>query len=338
MYPPSLSTCMRMKIKRLQGFCFRRGRVKIVFTYFAVVLCLAIIITYTESSWLPLLPWIFPAPRWVPESLSPLIGVPFTPRRDWYSQFGQDRWVVSGYCRGERASGNNYSCTVKRDKTPAKTHGHFVELGAHDGVKNSNTKALEDRLSWQGICIEPDPLNFRLLSYRRPKCIRKNVLVGSVSGAQESFVSGGVYGGIFGGMGGATGIKRLRSSPPRSSSTAVSVQTVSLTSVLEEVKAPKFIDYLSLDVEGNEVGVLVGLDFSKYKFGRITVEHNFNADARLNVFELLTEQGYIRVEAGSPDKCAISNRPGNEGMCAENEQKFCSCVDDFYVHGSLLQN
>ena len=77
----------------------------------------------------------------------------------------------------------------------------------------------------------------------------KERLVGSVSGAKETFMSAGVYGGIFGGMGGATGIERLRTSPPRSSSTAVSVQTVSLTSVLEEVKAPKFIDYLSLDVD-----------------------------------------------------------------------------------------
>jgi len=60
--------------------------------------------------------------------------------------------------------------------------------------------------------------------------------------------------------------------------------------------------------------------------------------ARLKVFKLLVEQGYVRVEAGSQDICAISNRPGNEGTCAEDEQKFCSCDDDFYVHGSLLQN
>jgi len=122
-------------LKRLQGYRFRRGRDNKVFiTYFAVVLCLALV-AYTESSWLSLLPWIFPAPRWVPEYFPPLIGVPFTSRRDWYSQFGQGRWVASGYCHRERASGSNYSCAVKADKTLVKTHGLFVELGAHDGSR-----------------------------------------------------------------------------------------------------------------------------------------------------------------------------------------------------------
>jgi len=127
--------------------------------------------------------------------------------------------------------------------------------------------------------------------------------VGSVSGAKETFMSAGVYGGIFGGMGGATGIERLRTSPPRSSSTAVSVQTVSLTSVLEEVKAPKFIDYLSLDVdstradstrrEGCEVGV-----------GRVLVAGEGVQDVSL----LLVRRG--RIVAGHGARvCGVSGEP-----------------------------
>ena len=111
----------------------------------------------------------------------------------------------------------------------------------------------------------------------------------------------------------------------------MTMTTVSLTTVLDNVKAPRFIDYLSLDVEGNEHAVLTGLDHSKYKFGRITVEHNFQERTRAQVHQLLSQHGYLRVETGSPDKCAISQLPESKGMCMSDETKFCPCVDDFYV-------
>ena len=38
-----------------------------------------------------------------------------------------------------------------------------------------------------------------------------------------------------------------------------------LTSLLDEVNAPLAFDLLSLDVEGNEMAVLRGLDFQKYQ-------------------------------------------------------------------------
>ena len=38
-----------------------------------------------------------------------------------------------------------------------------------------------------------------------------------------------------------------------------------LTSLLDEVNAPSAFDLLSLDVEGNEMAVLRGLDFKKYQ-------------------------------------------------------------------------
>ena len=139
-----------------------------------------------------------------------------------------------------------------------RTKGFFVEFGAYDGVKNSNTKALKDSFSWHGVCIEPDSLNFRLLSYYRPRCRRRNVPVSSVGESHETFVSAGIMGGIFGGMGGTTGIQRLRSSRMSERSISVTMPTFNLTSVLDDVDAPRTIDYLSLDVEGNELGVLAG--------------------------------------------------------------------------------
>ena len=41
---------------------------------------------------------------------------------------------------------------------------------------------------------------------------------------------------------------------------------------LIEVEAPKLIDFLSLDVEGSELEVLNGIDFTVYNFKFILVE------------------------------------------------------------------
>jgi hypothetical protein len=47
---------------------------------------------------------------------------------------------------------------------------------------------------------------------------------------------------------------------------------ITLTQILLEAKAPQLIDLLSLDVEGNELQVLGGLDFEVFKFKYICVE------------------------------------------------------------------
>ena len=50
-----------------------------------------------------------------------------------------------------------------------------------------------------------------------------------------------------------------------------SAKAMTLTSVLDASKSPDKIDFMSLDVEGAELAVLSGLDFSKYKIKYILV-------------------------------------------------------------------
>ena len=54
-------------------------------------------------------------------------------------------------------------------------------------------------------------------------------------------------------------------------------KTQTLNDILEQANAPAHIDLFSLDVEGSEIEVLKGVDFSKYRFKIICVEtNNFN--------------------------------------------------------------
>ena len=72
------------------------------------------------------------------------------------------------------------------------------------------------------------------------------------------------------------------------------VSTISLNDLLEKYKAPKDIDYLSIDTEGSEYEVLQNFDFEKYNIKIITCEHNYT-EIRSKLFNLLTKKGYKRV-------------------------------------------
>ena len=69
----------------------------------------------------------------------------------WYSQCGEDQHMIEKYFA-------------------SRSNGIFLELGAMDGLKFSNTKALED-LGWRGFLIEPDPRSFENLQANRPNSI-----------------------------------------------------------------------------------------------------------------------------------------------------------------------
>lgn len=63
--------------------------------------------------------------------------------------------------------------------------------------------------------------------------------------------------------------------------------------LLQEHRAPRDIDYLSIDTEGSEYEVLRNFDFSKYNIRIITCEHN-GGPYRHDVYKLLTSQGFLR--------------------------------------------
>ena len=72
------------------------------------------------------------------------------------------------------------------------------------------------------------------------------------------------------------------------------VVTISLGDLLNFYKAPREIDYLSIDTEGSEYEILSAFDFAKYKIKIITVEHNWT-DNRKKIFDLLLSNGYQQV-------------------------------------------
>jgi len=61
---------------------------------------------------------------------------------------------------------------------------------------------------------------------------------------------------------------------------------------MDKSNAPRVIDFLSLDVEGAETEVLRGVDFEKYSFKYMLIEHrDFN-----ELEKFLGDKGYSFIE------------------------------------------
>lgn len=173
-----------------------------------------------------------------------------------------------------------------------KRDGFFVEFGATDGITLSNTYLLETQYGWRGILAEP-ARNWHQKLRNNRGCIIDVRCVWEKSGEQLSFfeVDDGELSTI------ASFKDSDTHSESRKKGVEYGVPTISLGDLLAEHNAPDQIDYLSVDTEGSEFYILSALDFSKYQFKVITVEHNYT-DTREKVYELLTKNGYIRILEG----------------------------------------
>ena len=178
----------------------------------------------------------------------------------WYSQAGQDRWVVE---------------MMERYGTGG-CFGHFVDLGAYDGVQTSNTYSLE-LLGWSGVCVEANPDYFAALTVNRPAAY--NVHAAVVGHHRQLRWSG---------------------QEPTADLLSPTVPTVTLAELLD---GQATVDYLSIDVEGMEYEVLEAFDFTTCRVNLMTVEHNLYCDGPANkdrLHALLSDRGFVRVVEDAP--------------------------------------
>lgn len=182
------------------------------------------------------------------------------------SQIGQDKYVLDNIFAN-------------------KKNGFFIELGAADGIINSNTYYMEKELDWDGICIEANPKYHEGLKKNR-NCHKDFCPIYSVPGKKIEFsmVNCGELSGITNHIGNIGNFKVTDK---------IQLETKTLTQILDKFKAPKYIDFLSLDVEGAELEVLKGIDFQKYTIGYMCIEHNYNNKLRDQIRQYLRENSYI---------------------------------------------
>ncbi len=179
--------------------------------------------------------------------------------------------------------------------------GYFIEIGGADGITNSNTVVLEQQYGWNGVCIEADPDQYLLLKNNR-SCTTVNSACSSTSGEKLEFIfsTKKFFSQISSNVWSFKICKKIQKqlldSKKQNPECSFLVTTKTLTEILDEVKAPGNIDFLSLDVEGAELEVLQGINFEKYKIDCILVEHNNEHPKRSNIRKLLLSNNYYKAQ------------------------------------------
>jgi len=172
------------------------------------------------------------------------------------------------------------SLDAKLEKHLDFDDGYFVELGANDGVSQSNTLYFERYRNWRGVLVEPVLHNYFKCRANRSKntqvfcnaCTSFDYRDRFVPIAYSNLMS--VPMSVESDIADPLGHARIGKTFLDSTHDNVIFGAVArtLNSILEEAKAPSLIDLLSLDVEGAEIEVLKGIEHARYRFRCICVE------------------------------------------------------------------
>ncbi|GIK10625.1 MAG TPA: FkbM family methyltransferase [Anaerolineales bacterium] len=150
-------------------------------------------------------------------------------------------------------------------------NGFFIEVGANNGVKQSNTLYFEKYMGWRGLLIEAIPDLAEQCRKNRPRCIVENCALVAADYSERTIemqycnLMSIVKGGLGNPENEATHIKRGKQFLRQDEDVyTVLVPACVLSDILDKYGISK-VDFLSLDVEGYEHEVLKGLDFSRHR-------------------------------------------------------------------------
>jgi FkbM family methyltransferase len=184
--------------------------------------------------------------------------------------------------------------------------GYFIELGANDGVRQSNTYVLQYLYNWTGILIEPNPKHYYNCIKNRSFRNRPHFVAAACVpfGYKEKFVemadadlmsiSFGLH------VNNLDALAHARKGALLAHNECVICMygaiARSLQSIIDECGEPAKIDFLSIDVEGNEAAVLKGIDFNRsrpiwilvelrsddHESHQILIDHQYKLHSTLN--------------------------------------------------------
>lgn len=169
-----------------------------------------------------------------------------------------------------------------------KRNGTFVEVGVGTGKYLSNTYLMETELDWTGVLVEPNRSSHESIKGCRKAPLELRAATAS-SGQTlefEEVVGSGEFSRLVGSKGHRLDNYQIE---------RYEVKTVTLNEVFEDKAMPREIDFMSVDTEGSELDVLRGIDFNKYSFTALAIEHNYDAAKLGAIRALLEHHGYLQV-------------------------------------------
>lgn len=171
----------------------------------------------------------------------------------FWSQFGEDRILSKLF--------------------PGRGNGTCVEVGANDGINDSNTYHFE-QMGWKCVLVEP---NHELCEQIRKTrgCVLHECAASDRHGEATLYLAEGSER--------SHGVSMLADEPHDAarklasygfSPVPIQVPTKTLDEILEQSGVDPGFEFLTIDVEGHEIDVLRGFDLTRWKPSVLIIEDN----------------------------------------------------------------
>lgn len=180
--------------------------------------------------------------------------------------------------------------------------GNFLDIGSNDGVTLSNTHALA-LLGWYGTCVDASPTAFKRLcdNYVHNDKIQMILsAIGDYNGTVTLHESGELLG-----VGDVALVSSTRQDETERWTsldipfTDVVVPCATFKTLLERLKHDHF-DFLSIDIEGDEILVVPQIDFKKLGTKMAIIEWNGRAG---NFYDdIMFPQGFKLLHANAENR------------------------------------
>ena len=146
--------------------------------------------------------------------------------------------------------------------------GFYVDVGAHHPMRFSNTYSFY-KLGWRGINIEPNPDSFNLFAKYRPRDINLNYGIAKIKGNLEYYMFDEPALNTFD----VEVLNSRKLNTQYKHIKTILIEVMALSNVLKEfIPEGTKIDFLSIDVEGLDLEVLMSNDWQKYRPNWVLVE------------------------------------------------------------------
>jgi len=209
-----------------------------------------------------------------------------------YSQNYQDKWIAA------IAHHNGWD----------EPGGFFLDLGAFNGLKCSNSALVEKSFGWNGICVEARPVAG---AFSERKCLLVTRALSDATGKDVRF---------YGTPG--TQLQHIhKQSIDAADDKGEVIKTLSVPDLLDCVNStdaspdkvrgkckgvpqsmqiPNFINFISLDIEGQGLNVLKTFPFDRVSVGAWVIEQESSPENDVAAAGILTRNGYTQVPVANP--------------------------------------
>tara|TARA_Y100000816_G_scaffold121488_1_gene85370 strand:+ start:3960 stop:4718 length:759 start_codon:yes stop_codon:yes gene_type:complete len=209
-----------------------------------------------------------------------------------------------------------------KESNSKKVDGIFVEVGAFDGITYSNTKAFEESLDWKGLLIEPSPASFQKLTANRPNTINVST---AISKENDEFLE---FTGDNCAVAGLTNILekciqdngRQWISAWNLTSSSIDVKIEKMSNILRNNNI-KYIDFLSIDVNGSEFEVLETMDWNVPVYVialNVTTWGKYGKTMTNKCRQLLSSKGFVMSEKLDMDEIWVNDDYFRKSLLLKN--------------------